>query len=179
MLIKVLVGFVGLILLLVIVVALQPSAFRVSRSIRIAAPPAIVFSHVNDFHKWGAWSPWAKLDPNMIETHAGPNEGEGASYSWAGNGNVGEGRMTITECRPAEHLKLQLEFFKPFKGSNTAEFTFEPDGDGTKVTWSMYGEQQFCAKAMGLIINMDKMIGNNFEQGLAEMKLLSEKKALL
>jgi len=156
------------------VVASRPSEFTLSRKATINASPSSVFEHVNDFHKWGGWSPWEKLDPNLKRTYEGPDSGVGARYSWAGNNQVGEGRMTIVESVPAEKIVIDLEFLKPFAARNTTEFLFTPDGSGTTVTWTMTGKNNFMAKAMGLLMDMDKMIGGQFEQGLSQMKAVSE-----
>lgn len=169
MLRKILVALALVVVLVVAVVAMQPSEFRVARSAIIAAPAPAVFAQVNDFHAWEAWSPWAKIDPAMTETYQGAPVGPGAVYAWAGNHEVGEGRMRITESRPHERIRIALEFLKPFAASNTAEFTFEPEGDHTVVTWSMSGRNDFVGKAIGLVIDMDQMIGGMFEQGLAQM----------
>lgn len=162
------------ILALCVVIALQPSTFHVERSATIVAPPTTVFEQVNDLRKWEAWSPWVKLDPAMKQIYEGPASGVGASYTWAGNSNVGEGRMTIIESRPHEFVKIKLEFFKPFAGTNTAAFMFKPDGETTTLIWSMDGSNNFIAKGIGLFLSMDKMIGGNFEQGLAALKSIAE-----
>jgi len=159
-----------------VVAALQPADFKITRSAVIAAPPAAVFEQVNDYHKWQAWSPWAKMDPAMKQTYEGPASGTGASYSWAGNSKVGEGRMTITDSQPAKLVAMRLEFLKPFAATNTADFTFVPEGNGTKVTWAMTGKNNFMAKACGLIMNMDKLVGADFEKGLSNLKEIAEKK---
>src|SRR5712691_6045307 len=156
------------------VVAMQPSDFRISRSATIAAPPEAVFAQVNGLHNWEAWSPWAKLDPAAKNTYEGPAAGVGAAFTWAGNNKVGEGRMTITESRPNESVRFKLDFLKPFKATNTAEFTFKPEGNQTAVTWSMVGQNNFMAKAVHLFVNMDRMIGDKFEKGLAQMKSITE-----
>jgi uncharacterized protein YndB with AHSA1/START domain len=156
------------------VVALQPSQFSITRSATIAAPPETVFVLVNDLHKWEAWSPWAKLDPNAKNSYEGPPAGLGAALAWSGNKQVGEGRMTITESRPHELIRFQLEFLKPFKANHTAEFTFKLEHQHTTVTWNMAGHSNFISKAMGLFMNCDKMVGGRFEEGLAQMKLLAE-----
>lgn len=174
MLKKILIGLAVIIVLLVAVVSMQSSEFRVSRSAAISAPPSEVFVQVNDFHKWKAWSPWAKLDPNSNETFEGPSAGTGAIFAWAGNREVGEGRMTITESRPSDLILIKLEFFKPMEGISTTEFTFKPEGDQTVVTWTMTGHHGFMGKAMCLFMNMDKMVGGQFEQGLASMKEIAE-----
>jgi len=129
---------------------------------------------VNDFHQWEAWNPWGKIDPAMKQTYEGAPAGTGAIYTWAGNNEVGEGRMTIMESRPSELIRVKLEFFKPFAGTNTAEFTFKPEANQTMVTWSMFGEKNFMAKAIHLFMNMDRMIGGQFETGLAQMKSVVE-----
>lgn len=161
-------------LILVIVVALQPSKFRISRSATISAPPAKVFAQVNDFHKWQEWSPWAKLDPNAKATFEGPGSGVGAVFKWSGNDEVGEGTMTILESKPSDSIKIRLDFDKPFKDTSEAEFTFQPQGDKTLVTWSMSGENGFVEKAFCLVMNMDKMLGEKFDEGLANMKAIVE-----
>jgi hypothetical protein len=174
---KVLGALVAVAVVLAIVIAMQPSEFRVERRASVAAPAPVVFAQVNDFHKWPAWSPWAKIDPAMKQTYEGAPSGAGAVYTWAGNHEVGEGRMTITESRPGDLVRIRLEFFKPFAGVSTAEFTFTPEGQQTLVTWSMTGRTTFVTKAVHLFLNVDKMIGDNFESGLARMKSLAEAEA--
>jgi hypothetical protein len=136
----------------VIVVAFQPADFRIVRTATISASPADVFPQVNDFHQWPAWSPWAKLDPAMTQTYEGPQAGVGASTTWNGNNQVGEGRMTIMESRPSDLIRIKLEFKRPFKATNTAEFTFKPAGNQTAAEWSMIGQRNFMFKAMGLFM---------------------------
>src|SRR5882672_7787264 len=174
MVLKILLGVVVLVVLVVAVVAIldafQPSEFRIARTATIAAPAATVFAQVNDFHKWEAWSPWAKLDPAARNTFEGAAAGTGAVFAWAGNSKVGEGRMTITESRPNELVRIKLEFVKPFAATNTAEFTFKPEGERTAVTWSMFGHNNFVGKAVCLVMNMDKTVGGEFDKGLASMK---------
>ena len=170
-----LLGLAAIVVVFLIVAALQPADFRIARSATIAAPASAVFEQLNDFHKWNDWSPWAKLDPNAKNTFEGAPAGVGASFAWAGNHEVGEGRMTITESKPGELVRMKLEFIKPFAATNTAEFTLKPEGDQTAVTWSMTGRNGFMGKAMGLIINCDKMVGGQFEQGFANLKAIVEK----
>ena len=158
----------------VVVVAMQPSEFRITRSRTISAPAADVFAQVNDLHHWEAWSPWAKIDPAMKQLYEGAPAGTGASYSWFGNNKVGEGRMTITESQPSEVVTIRLEFKKPFTATNTAEFTFKPDDQKTVVTCTMTGKKNFMFKAFGLFMSMDKMLGSEFEKGLAQMKAVVE-----
>lgn len=157
-----------------LIVALKSPEFRMTRSVTMAAPPVAVFAQVNDFHKWEAWSPWAKLDPAAKNTFEGPAAGTGAIFRWAGNDQVGEGSMTITESRPNELVRMQLDFLKPMAATNSAEFTFVPTGNGTTVTWSMYGTNSFICRAVCMFMDMDKMVGGQFEQGLASMKAIVE-----
>lgn len=164
----------ALVIIFLIVVATRPADFRIERRATISAPAAVVFDQVNDFRNWGAWSPWAKLDPAMKETYDGPPAGTGSHYAWVGNKKVGEGAMTILESRPGELVRIKLEFLKPFAATNTAEFVFAPEGDGTTVTWSMTGKNNFVSKAFCLFMDMDKMVGGDFEKGLAAMKTVAE-----
>jgi uncharacterized protein YndB with AHSA1/START domain len=156
------------------VVALQPSRFRIARSTWVAASPAQVFAQVNDLHAWERWSPWLEADPAARTAYEGSPSGAGAAFSWAGNKDVGEGRMTIIESRPDELVALRLDFRRPFESTSVAEFTFAPRGDRTLVTWSMSGEKNFLAKALHLVMDMDRMIGGKFDEGLARMKALAE-----
>lgn len=158
----------------IVVVLLQPPDFRIQRTATINAAPADVFAQVNNFHPWEAWSPWAKLDPAAKSTFEGPAAGVGAIFTWSGNNKVGEGRMTIEESRPSELIRIKLEFLRPFKATNTAEFTFKPEGSQTVVNWSMFGKYNFMSKAFCLFMNMDKMVGGDFEKGLANMKAVVE-----
>jgi hypothetical protein len=167
------------VILFVVIVAMRPSEFRVTRSTSISAPPADVFPLVNDLHKFQDWSPWAKIDPGCKTTFDGPAAGTGAAFSWAGNKKVGQGSMTVIESSSAELVRLRLEFLKPFKATNTAEFTFKPEGNQTVVTWSMFGVNNFFFKAFGLFIDCDKMCGPDFEKGLATMKSLAEAPAVV
>lgn len=171
---KILIALVVIVVGLVAVIALQPAGYRVSRSTAVAAPAAVLFAQVNDFHKWTAWSPWEQIDPAMKRTYEGPPAGAGARYAWAGNREVGEGRMTIVESHPSDRIQVRLEFVKPFAGTSVAEFTFRPDGGRTLVTWSMTGDKNFIAKAIHLVMSMDRMIGDQFDKGLAAMKTVAE-----
>lgn len=167
---------VVLVVVVLIAAAFRPSDFRTVRSATIAAPPAVVFAHVNDFKLWKAWSPWERLDPSMQRTYEGTAEGVGTIYRWVGNGQVGEGKMTLTESKPGEVIRIAMEFFKPFASTATAEFTFAATGDGkTLVTWSMYGSNSnLICKAFGLFMNMDKMIGDQFSEGLRNLTAVCE-----
>ncbi len=177
MLPTILIAIAALVVLFAIFVSTRPSDFRISRTGRISAPPDVVFENVNDLHKWEAWSPWAKMDPNAKNTFAGPFAGSGSSMEWNGNKKVGAGRMTIVDSRPNERIQIKLEFFKPFKATNIAEFTFKPEGSQTSVTWTMSGKNNFMAKAVTMVMNCDKMIGGQFEQGLANLNSASRSPA--
>jgi len=171
---RILLSVVAVIGVLLVVVALQPPVMTVTRSATFAAPPAEVFAQVNDFHNWEAWSPWAKLDPAAKNTFEGPSSGNGAMFSWDGNDQVGAGRMTISESRPDELIHIKLHFIRPFEGTDDVEFKFQPEGDQTRVTWTMTGQKNFICKAMGLVMDMDKMLGGEFEKGLANMQRVVE-----
>lgn len=174
MIVKILIALAVLVLGAVVFVASRPAEFSVSRTATISAPPPVVYAQVNDFHKWESWSPWAKRDPNMSVRYEGAESGAGAVYSWAGNKEVGEGRMTILESKPSEAIRIQLEFFKPVTATHAAEFAFEPRGNDTCVTWTMSGHNNFMAKAFQSVMSMDKIVGGDFEKGLAQMKVVAE-----
>ena len=183
---KLLLALVIIIIGLVVVISLRPSHFSVSRSVTIAAAPDVVFPQVNELKKWEEWNPFiykwegmtpqGKLDPDAKMTYDGPPAGVGASYSWSGNNQVGEGKNTITESKPGELVKFKLDFIRPMKATNDVEFTFKPEGGNTVVTWTMTGENGFVGKAFGLVVNCDKMCGDLFEKGLARMKAIVEGK---
>jgi len=164
----------GAVIIFLIFAAMQPSDFRVTRTGTISAPASAIFAQVNDLQKWDAWSPWAKLDPEAKNSFEGPTSGTGAIMRWSGNNKVGQGSMTIIESRPDEFIRFKLEFLKPFAATNTAEFTFNSENDQTTVTWSMYGKNTFMSKAIGLVMSCDKMVGSQFEQGLAALKSVVE-----
>jgi uncharacterized protein YndB with AHSA1/START domain len=155
--------------------ATLPDSFRVERSAVVKAPPEKVFAFIDDFRKWTAWSPWENIDPALKRSYSGADSGTGAAYAWEGNGNVGSGRMEITETRPGAKIVIKLDFLKPFEAHNTAEFTLARQGDGTVVTWAMFGPSPYLSKLMSLAFSMDKMVGGMFEQGLANLKSQSEK----
>lgn len=163
----VLVGFIAY-------VASRPGELRVTRRATIAAPPDRIFAQLANLPGWRAWSPWEKKDPAMKRTFAGPESGVGAAYAWEGNKDVGSGRMEITQATPASKVVIALHFLKPFEARNTAEFTLEPEGNGTRVTWEMSGPANFLSKLMGVFMDMDRMIGKDFEEGLANLKALCE-----
>jgi len=176
MLVKILIGVVVVLGVLAVYIAMQPAEFSVSRSATFAAPAPAVFAQVNELKKWEAWSPWAKKDPQAKNSYAGPAAGTGASMAWVGNKDVGEGRMTIVESSPNALVRFKLEFFKPFAATNTAEFSFKEEGGRTALTWSMRGQNGFLGKAMCLVFDMDKMVGGDFEAGLAGIRAIVEKK---
>lgn len=177
MIAKILLTLAVLIGIFLVVAAFQPAEFRVERSVTISSPAAAPFAQINDLHKWLEISPYAKLDPDTRYTFEGPPAGVGASMAWVGNSKVGEGRMKITEVRANELVIMRLDFIKPFASTAMVDFTFNAAGDQTIVTWSMAGQKVFVTKAMGLIMSMDKMLGAQFEEGLASLKTLSESTA--
>ncbi len=164
---------VGLMAALLAAVAAE---FRITRSITIDAPAAEVFPHVNDFHKWDAWTPWKKLDPTAKITFEGPSSGPGAVYKWAGNDAVGEGMMTILESKPDELIKIKLQFFTPMDSTGETVFTFKPDGAKTVVTWTRTGEREYKLRAICALLGVDKIVGDQFEEGLTNLKTVVEKK---
>lgn len=174
MLKKILIGLAVVIAVFVVIVALQPADFVVTRSAPMNATPEAVFERVNDLRKWQDFSPWAKLDPNAKITFSGPATGVGSAFGWAGNKDIGEGRMTITESSPGKLVRYRLDFVKPFEGTNDSALAFERNGNQTVVTWSMSGKNNFLFKAVGLFIDCDKMVGEQFEQGLQNLKKLVE-----
>lgn len=159
---------------LLIVASLKPNTFRLQRAAVIQAPPEKVFPLINDLHRWSAWSPWEKLDPALKRTYSGVESGRGAVYAWEGNNKVGQGRMEIADSSPPSKVEIKLDFIKPFEAHNVAEFTLEPKGNATTVTWAMYGPRPFAVKVMTIFFDMDKMIGKDFEAGLANLKVLAE-----
>ena len=160
----------------VLILALRkPDTLRVQRTVSIHAPPEKIFSLINDFREWRAWSPYEDRDPNLQRSYSGTASGKGAVYEWNGNKNVGSGRMEILDAPPPRKVVIKLDFLKPFEAHNTAEFTFVPQGDTTNVTWLMHGPAPLLSKVMQVFMNMDNMIGKDFEVGLANLKKLTEK----
>lgn len=154
--------------------ATKPDVFRVERKVSVKAPPDKIHALINDFSHWGAWSPYEKKDPAMKRTFSGPNSGTGAAYAWDGDSNIGAGRMEILESAP-ERIVIKLDFARPFEAHNMAEFTMEPKGDTTNVTWAMYGPNLYIGKVMQIFLNMDKMVGDDFEAGLGDLKKSAER----
>ena len=158
-----------------ILAATKPDTLRVQRAITVSAPAEKIFPLINDFHQWRTWSPYEHKDPAMKRGYSGAESGKGAVYAWDGNNNVGSGRMEILETSAPSKIRIKLDFFKPFEGHNTAEFTMLPQGDATDVTWLMQGPAVFMSRVMQVFINLDNMIGKDFEVGLANLKRLTEK----
>jgi len=177
MLKKVLLVVVALVVLLLAVIATRPSEFKVERSAVVAAPPAVAWAQVADFGRWPPWSPWAKLDPAMKTTIGGSAGAPGHSYEWSGNKQVGKGKMTVTAARPGERVDIDLQFLEPWEARNLTTFSFAPDGAGTRVTWTMSGKSGFVMKAMTLFMDMDKMVGGDFEKGLAGLQQVAAAEA--
>lgn len=160
---------------LLVLAALKPDTFRVERKAVVKASPDQVRAQIADFRQWPAWSPWEKMDPGMKRTLGGAASGKGATYAWEGNSQVGKGRMEILEDTPSK-VQIQLDFLAPFEAHNMAEFTLAPVGaDSTEVTWAMYGPSPFMTKVMQVFCSMDKMVGKDFEAGLANLKAVAEK----
>ena len=172
---KIAIAIAVLIAGVLIFAATKPDSFRVQRAASVKAPPEKVFALINDFKRWDAWSPWEKKDPAMKRTWGAVTSGKGARYAWEGNSDVGQGSMEIAESVPPSKITLKLDFVKPFEGHNIVEFTLEPKGDFTNVTWTIQGPMPYISKVISVFCNMDSMIGKDFEAGLASMKAVAEK----
>ena len=162
------------VLAILVFAATKPSSFQVQRRQAIAAAPDTIFPLINDFHHWEAWSPWGKLDPAQVITYAGAEQGVGAQYAWVGNSKVGAGKMEILGSRPVEQVQLKIEFFKPMPGVSDVTFTLVPEGPATQVTWSMVGPRPFLGRVFSVFMDIDGMIGKDFERGLASLKQVAE-----
>jgi uncharacterized protein YndB with AHSA1/START domain len=171
---KLLLGLAAIIAIILIVASFQPGEMTVSRSATIAAAPEAVFKVVNDFRQWDSWSPWSKMDPKMTITLEGPPEGAGAKYHWSGNSEVGEGTTTLVESKPSEKVAMRIDMVRPMAGSSDVQFLFAPEGTGTKVTWAMQGKKPFVGKVFGLFVDCEKMCGDQFNEGLANLKKIVE-----
>src|ERR1043166_1500955 len=169
MILKILIGVVVVLALFLVVVALRPADFRVERSATLAATPATLFDQVNDHHKFSVWNPFMKLDPNVKTSYSGPDSGVGAVCSWEGNSKIGAGSATIFESKPGELVRQRMDWKRPMEGTSTVEFTFKPAGDKTVVTWAMYGKNVFMGKLVSLFMDCEKMVGPQFDQGLADL----------
>jgi hypothetical protein len=171
---KIIVTIIVLIVALLAFAATRPDAFRIQRTTRINAAPDRIYANLEDFHRWTAWSPWEKMDPAMRRTHSGAPKGVGAVYEWEGNSKVGKGRMEIVKASAPSVLTVKLDFLKPFEAHNYAEFTLRRVGASTDVTWSMFGPSPYASKVMGIFFDMDRMVGTDFENGLANLKTVAE-----
>ena len=161
--------------IVLILAAIKPGTFSVRRATTVKAPPEKIFSLINDFHQWGTWSPYENKDPAMKRSYSGAESGKGAVYAWDGNNNVGSGRMEILDTSTPTKIVIKLDFFKPVEGHNTAEFTMLPQDGATNVTWLMQGPARFMSRVMQVFMNIDNMVGKDFEIGLANLKRLTEK----
>lgn len=177
MIAKILIVLAVALLLLVIFIASRPADFRIQRTTVINAPASTIFPHINDLRKMNDWSPWAKMDPNSKSSYSDPATGVGASMTWAGNKEVGEGTMTVMESHPDQKVVLRLDFLKPFQATSRSEFTIGQEGASTRVTQTMSGKNNFFAKAVNLVIDCDKMVGGQFEKGLSNLKTTAESSA--
>src|SRR6185369_7761670 len=171
---KILLVIVLLVVVVLILAAFKPGNFSVQRTATIQAPPEKIFPFINDYHNWPQWSPWEKLDPNMKRTLSGPSSGQGSVYEWDGNSKAGKGRMEIIESIPSSKVALKLDFIKPMEGHDAVQFTLQPNGNSTNVTWEMSGPLTYPGKVMTVFVSMDKLIGSDFEAGLATMKAVAE-----
>jgi uncharacterized protein YndB with AHSA1/START domain len=169
------IALAAVIAIVLIVAAMRPGTFRVQRSIDINAPAEKIFPLINDYRHWGSWSPYENLDPAMQRTFSGAPSGKGSVYEWNGDKNVGRGRMEILDVTPASKIVIKLDFFSPFEAHNTAEFTMQPKGNATNVTWAMQGPVPYMMKIMHMFMNMDRMCGDQFQQGLTSMKAVAER----
>jgi len=171
---KIIIGIVLIIAAFLGYVAMQPADFSITRSLAVNAPAPIVFEQINDFRNWNNWSPWAKLDPNATFTYGGSDKGVGSEFSWAGNKEVGEGKMTIVESKPHELVSIQLDFLKPMESTAKSEFTLAPNNTQTTITWTMSGKNNFMGRLLCTFMNADKVVGGQFEKGLASIKAIVE-----
>ena len=172
---KILLIIVLVVVVILVLAAFKPSNFSVQRTATIQAPPEKIFPLINDYHNWPQWSPWEKIDPNMKRTYSGPTSGTGSVYEWDGNSKAGKGRMEIAESMPTSKIAIKLDFIKPMETNNNVQFNLQPNSNSTTVTWTMSGPVSFPAKVMTVFVSMDKMIGPDFEAGLANMKAAAEK----
>jgi hypothetical protein len=164
-----------LIAVTLIYAATKPDSFRIERSTTIKAAPEKIFALINEFKQWEVWSPWEKIDPALKRTYSGAASGVGAIYEWSGNKDIGQGRMEIVESAPSAKVSLKLDFATPFEAHNRVDFTLAQQGDTTTVTQAMYGPSPYMSKLMTLFFSMDKMVGDKYEAGLANIKAIAEK----
>lgn len=169
-----LMALIALVAVLLVYASTRPDSFRIERTITIQSPPEKVFALINNFHQWEVWSPWEKVDPHITRTYSGTPQGVGAIYAWSGNKDIGQGRMEIIESSAVSKIVIKLDFLAPFEAHNTAEFVLTPQGNTTQVTHAMFGPSPLLSKLMGLVFNMDKMVGDKFEEGLKNLKQMAE-----
>jgi uncharacterized protein YndB with AHSA1/START domain len=169
------IGLAVVVAAILIFATTKPDSFSVQRTATIKAPPEKIFPLINDYRSWMSWSPWEKKDPAMKRTYSGAASGKGSVYEWEGNKEIGQGRMEIAEVSPPSHVAIDMHFIKPFDSFSTAEFTLQPKGDSTDVTWSMHGPNAYISKIITIFVSMDKMIGKEFETGLANLKTIAER----
>ncbi|MCZ8182366.1 MAG: SRPBCC family protein [Beijerinckiaceae bacterium] len=170
-----LLALAGAVLALVLIASRKPDTFRIERRIVLDAGPEAIFPYLDSLESWQLWSPWARKDPAMRTTYGPSRAGTGASMGWDGNGKVGKGNMSIVESRPHEAVVYRLEFEKPFRATNRARFTLKPVDGGTELVWTMEGPAPLVSKIMDLLMNMDRMVGRDFEAGLANLRALVER----
>ena len=175
MLKKLLLVVVAVIAIILAMAMAKPNEMKIERSMTMKASPEKIYAVINDYHNWGQWSPWDHMDPAMKKTYSGAPSGVGSVYEWLGNDKVGQGRMEITSATPSSNITMKLDFLKPFEAHNVTMFDLAPEGDGTKVTWTMTGQSNFMSKVMQVFMNMDKMVGKDFETGLGNLKGVAEK----
>ena len=169
-------GILAAVVVLAAVIATRPAAFEIQRTATITAPAEVVFGQITDLHRWAAWNPFEKGDPSMKLTYLGAPSGVGAGYHYVSE-RTGEGRMTVTDVTPNRRVAVKAEFIKPFAATNEIEFTLQPAGNGVAITWAMRGNNNFLGKAISLFVSMDKMVGTQFEKGLADLKQVAEQEA--
>ena len=175
MILKIVVAILVVVAAMLVIAATKPNAFRIQRSLAIQAPPEKIFPLINDFHNWPQWAPRDREDSTMKRTFSGPENGVGAMSDWSGTGQTGAGRMTITESIPSKSVTVEVDWRRPFAARNINQFTLEPDGTATTVTWTMQGPNLFMMKLMSLFTNMDRMMGEHFESGLQNLKQAAER----
>lgn len=172
---KLLLAVLAVIAVFLLYAATRPADYRIERSTAIAAPPAIVYAQIADFHHWSAWSPWAHLDPHMSVQYSGTPNGPGAIYEWSGNEKVGQGRMTIVDAQPAAEVDIRLEFMRPWAQTSRTQFHLRPEAGGTRVAWVLSGKNDFVGKTFGVFVDRDKIVGGDFEKGLQSLRLVTER----
>ena len=170
-------AIVAAVLILIVLASRRPDEFRIERSARIETRPEDVFDEINDFRNWKQWSPWEELDPNMVTTYDGPESGVGAKKAWTGNSKAGQGAMEILDTDMPNRVKIRIDFIKPIQAQHISEFHMKPEGSATLISWQMHGKNNLISKVFGLFMNMDAMIGKDFEEGFENLKTVLKNKA--